>query len=118
MSVAALIGAIGQAVLKYSSISYKENGLSITVITISIFAFCLYGLVMLLFLNGLKHGRQLSTTYPIYSLTFPLASVISCFAYDETISTAQWIGFIVICGGVGLINKNFSSKKTTEEASI
>ncbi len=104
MSIAALVGAIGQLTMKYAAVVVKEDGVTLLTGGLFFLAFSLYGLVMLLFLQGLKHGRELSTTYPVYSLTFPFAAALGWLVFAEVMDLMQWVGLTLICAGVGVMN--------------
>lgn len=104
MTVAALLGAVGQLIMKLVGQDLASQGLSLVSVIWLLVVFLLYGGVMGLFMVGLKHGRELSTTYPVYSLTFVWAAVLGYLFLDERLLTVQLIGIAVICGGVALIN--------------
>lgn len=104
MAVAALLGATGQLIMKYAGGLIGESGLTPLSGGLCLLVFCLYGGVMMLFMQGLKHGRELSTTYPVYSLTFPFAAILSGIFFGEVLHYAEWGGLALICAGVGVMN--------------
>lgn len=104
MTLAALLGAVGQLIMKLVGQDLAARGLTLGSGLSLLVVFLLYGGVMGLFMIGLKHGRELSTTYPVYSLTFVWAAILGFMFLDERLLTVQIIGIAVICGGVALIN--------------
>lgn len=104
MTLAALLGAVGQLIMKLVGQDLAASGLTLGSVLWLLVVFLLYGGVMGLFMVGLKHGRELSTTYPVYSLTFVWAAVLGFLFLDERLLTVQIVGIAVICGGVALIN--------------
>lgn len=111
MILAAFLGAVGQLIMKQAAMLMRADGVTLWVAFAATGAFCLYGIVMLLFLQGLRHGRELSTTYPVYSLTFPFAAVLAWVFYGEVFEPIQWLGLLSICTGVGVMNLPKSRKQ-------
>lgn len=104
MTLAALLGAVGQLIMKLVGQDLGEQGLTHGSVVWLLVVFLLYGGVMGLFMVGLRHGRELSTTYPVYSLTFVWAALLGFWFLDERLLMVQLFGIAVICGGVALIN--------------
>ena len=99
-----VLGAVGQLIMKIVGQDLAESGFSLGAGLWLFVVFCLYGGVMGLFTQGLKHGRELSTTYPVYSLTFVWAAIIGFVYLGERLAFEQLVGIAVICMGVALIN--------------
>jgi drug/metabolite transporter (DMT)-like permease len=104
MTLAALLGAVGQLIMKLVGQDLAVRGLTVGSMVWLLVVFLLYGGVMGLFMIGLKHGKELSTTYPVYSLTFVWAAILGFLFLDERLLVIQITGIAVICGGVALIN--------------
>jgi drug/metabolite transporter (DMT)-like permease len=105
MALAAFLGAAGQLVMKLIATVLNDQGLTLGVVLLGSLVFSVYGGIMWLFLQGLRHGRELSTTYPVYSLTFPFAALLGWLTYGEEVSLGQWAGLLLVCAGVALMNK-------------
>ena len=104
MALAALLGAVGQLIMKLVGQDLAAHGFSLQTGLWFLAVFGLYGGVMVLFMKGLQLGREMSTTYPAYSLTFVWAALLAYFVLGETLHFLQIVGIIVICAGVALIN--------------
>lgn len=108
--IAAIISAFGQvllksAMLKNGPIIFSVKGLiSLFSQPQLIFAFCIYILAMVMWLQVLSKV-PLSTAYPILSLTYILIPVLSMVFFNERINANQFIGMFLILAGVAFIGK-------------
>ncbi len=65
----------------------------------------LYGLSTITWIFALQKS-ELSTAYPMVSLSYVFIIVVSYFLFNEPISVFKWTGAALICLGVFLISRS------------
>ena len=101
MAFAALLGAFGQFFLNQASGTFTFR----TILTnhwLYAFAF-VYGIAVIINILAYKAGGKMSIIYPVISLSYVFAALISWRLLGEHISAWTWIGTITIVLGVSLI---------------
>lgn len=98
-----LLMATGQMLFKYGS-SGKEISSIFDIVKlffspIVFVALCLYAATTGLWLYILSR-TPMSHAYPIQALAFPVVLLASMVFFHESITTAKWIGVIIIVCGV------------------
>ena len=111
---AALIGAIGQLLLKRGMSIIGEVTIGVMAKNFVLYLFTnpfiffglfLYGLSTVFYLTALSRG-ELSLIFPIISVSYIFAAIGAFFFFGEKISVVRWLGIITIVTGVFLIVKN------------
>ncbi|PKU26476.1 EamA family transporter [Telmatospirillum siberiense] len=91
-----LIEGLAQLFLKKSSLAVVGKGLWATLgVTLFVSEALLY--------TGALHFLDVSTAYPIGSLSFVAVTVLSRLALGETVSRTRWFGVCLIIAGAGLV---------------
>ncbi len=62
----------------------------------------MHGVGFVLLVIALKHGN-LSILYPILATSYIWVALLSVRFLDEPFSAAQWVGVLLIVGGISLI---------------
>ena len=102
MFICTLFTALGQLFFKYGSLTFEWNLFKIVTNYNLILGFFFYGIGALLLIIALKYG-DLSTMYPLISLTFIWVFLISVFVFNEIINSFKINAVILIIFGVILI---------------
>jgi len=71
--------------------------------------FILYGISFFVLVHVLKSG-ELSSVYPVMSLSFVWAFLISLYFFNETFTISKIAGMTMIIGGVWIINGRSNTK--------
>ena len=103
--ITTLLTAGGQIFFKLAS---KTIAPTITGFLLNYFmwiGFILYGSGFLLLILGLKEG-ELSTLYPMISLSYVWVLLLSFAVFGEIITWIQATGFLLIILGVGIMGAN------------
>lgn len=102
--VCTVFTSVGQILLKLSTKNMSLNFFSLITNYYLIFGVIIYGLGALIMLVALKKG-ELSVLYPFIALSFIWVALISLFFLHEKLLLINWIGIILIVGGVSLIGR-------------
>lgn len=106
-----LFGAAAQYLIKSSSMSMGHFSINALMVNYRLWAgLALYGISTILLILALRDGA-LSMLYPVISLTYVWVTLISVFAFHETITLSKGAGIAVICVGVALLGMNGESGK-------
>lgn len=100
-----LLASIGQVLLKIGS--SQTTGFNLNMILNIYFwaGFAAYGLGMLMLLAAIK-GEELSSLFPVLSLSFIWVMLFSYFLFNEQITNGKLAGTILITTGVAIISKH------------
>jgi len=102
MFICTIFTAFGQLFLKYGSLTFEWNIIKLVTNYNLIYGLFFYGIGALLLLIALKYG-DLSTMYPLISLTFIWVLFISIFVFNEVVNSFKINAVILIIFGVILI---------------
>ena len=97
----AIFGALGQLLFKFGSASVSFNILSWILNPPVIFGIIFYGLATIIFIMILKKA-DLSLLYPVVATSYIWVALMSIFILKENLIWTNWIGFLLIIGGVSL----------------
>ncbi len=100
--VATLMGAIGATFLKKGGSSFSINPIKLIKNYNMIAGLALYVISSIVFISALKMG-ELSTVYPMTSLSYIWVSIISFKFLKEKSTSAKWTGMGLIIFGVVLM---------------
>ena len=67
--------------------------------------YALYGLSLVLLSYALRHD-ELSSLYPLISLTYVWVLLLSVFLFDEPLTLVKVVGVLTIMGGVAVISRS------------
>jgi len=98
----ALMGSFGQLLFKLGSSSVSLSVWSWVTNPRILGGMALYGLSAILFIVALKHGN-LSVLYPVIATSYVWVALISARFLGEPLSVLQWVGIVLILGGVALV---------------
>ncbi len=108
MILCTLTGAVAQYFIKLSGMSMAHISLMALIANVPLWAgLSLYGLNTLLMVLALRDG-ELSLLYPVISLTYVWVTLISIFAFHESVNAFKIAGLTTICLGVALLGKGKS----------
>ncbi|MAG38838.1 hypothetical protein CMO90_02010 [Candidatus Woesearchaeota archaeon] len=93
----------GQYFIKLGTGSITNNLLSIINFPL-VGGFFLYGVGAIILIIALKYG-ELSVLYPFIAFSFVWVFLLSTFFLQEKIFFTNWIGLVLIMGGVSFIGK-------------
>ena len=98
-----ILGAIGQGFFKVASekVSIKDPMTWLGNWKL-IVGLGFYGLATALFIIALKHGKELSTLYPVIAMSYVWVLIISRYYFHEKVGVMNWVGIAVIVMGVVL----------------
>ena len=100
-AVCALLGSAGQLLFRLGSATVTPSPWT-WMFNIRILAgMALYGLSAILFVVALRHGR-LSVLYPVIATSYVWVTLLARFVVHEPVSPVQWVGVLLILGGVAL----------------
>lgn len=104
-----LLAAVSQILIKIGANHLPEAGLQHTVVAAAtsvplIVGYALYGLMTLVFIFALR-DEELSTLFPIISLTYVWVAWLSFYFFHEAMNAAKWFGITVIVIGVAVLGK-------------
>ena len=100
--VATLMGAIGATFLKRGGSSFSINPMKLIKNYNLIAGLAIYVVASIVFISALKMG-ELSTVYPLTSLSYIWVSIISFKFLKEKSTPAKWAGMGLIIAGVVLM---------------
>lgn len=100
-----VLNSIGQILFKAARIENTDTSLLSQFLNIkTLLGFFLYGLSAICWLWVLSR-TQLSLSYPVLALSFPIVVALSGLFFGEAITTLRWLGVVVIVLGVSLLAK-------------
>lgn len=98
----AFLAAIGQLLVKLGS-SLVSTSLTSWILNWKLAAgLGLHGLGFVALVIALKHGN-LSVVYPVLATSYVWVALLSTRFLGEPTSLAQWLGVVLIVGGIALI---------------
>jgi len=98
-----VLAAFGQTFFKIGAASIGKNLYSWLSNWQLILGMFIYALSALLFVVALKHGN-LSILYPIIAMSYVWITLISKFFFKEPVNIFNWLGILLITGGVFVIS--------------
>lgn len=99
--IAAVMGAFGQYLYKKGGERLGQIPLYLNVQLIA--GLALFTLITVLFAMAYKMGGRISVVYPFYATTFLWSTAIGVFVLGERFTATQWLGVILLLGGITLI---------------
>jgi len=102
--VCALMGATGQVFFKLGSASVVMNSRSWLCNWRLLLGAGLYAASAFLFVCALKHGK-LSVLYPLIGTSYIWVALFATRFLGESLSILQWLGVLLIVGGIALVAK-------------
>ena len=100
----AFIGAMGQIFFKLGSASLTMTLRSWLFNWRLLVGVALYAISTLLFVSALRYGR-LSVLYPLIGTSYIWVSLFASRFLGESLSALQWLGILLIVGGIALVAK-------------
>ncbi len=97
----AVFGALGQLLFKLGAGNVSFNILSWILNFYVIAGVIFYGLATIIFILILKKA-DLSLLYPVVATSYIWVALMSIFILKEQLIWTNWIGFLLIIGGVSL----------------
>lgn len=99
---ATFLGGVASLLLKLGSANFRFNIIGILKNFKLILGFLLYGIASIIFIIALKYA-ELSLLYPIVSLSYVWACLLSMKFLNEKMNGIKWTGVLIIVIGVALI---------------
>lgn len=103
--VAALIGAVGQALYKSGADAADGGWLTYVANPRLIGGVVCYIAVMVLFVAAFRRGGSLQILYPLYATTFIWAAVIAWLADGQPIRPIHIVGMLLLIIGMHLMGR-------------
>lgn len=100
--VAALLGAVGQALYKVA-VDQRSTEPGRRYLISMVFGVVVYCAALVLFVVAFRAGGQLGALYATYSTTFIWSLVIGRLFFKERVTAQKVAGVILIVGGVSLV---------------
>jgi len=98
----AVLGSIGQILLKLGSASVSFQFMSWITNLRLIGGISMYAVASILFIFAIKHGN-LSILYPLVATSYIWVAILSVRFLGEPFAPVKWIGIALIVSGVCLI---------------
>lgn len=104
--ICTVLGAGAQILFKTAGNAMGASPRLVDVITSVplVSGYALYGLSLVLLSYALRHD-ELSSLYPLISLTYVWVLVLSVFLFDEPLSLPKVVGVLIIMAGVVVISR-------------
>jgi len=99
--VCAVFGALGQLFLKLGSASISFDVMSWILNFDVVLGVIFYLIATFIFIMVLKNA-ELSLLYPVVATSYIWVALLSIFVLLESLSWINWLGFLLIIGGVFL----------------
>lgn len=103
MVVAALLGSLGQIMLKRATDVMNGSFFSLLTNWYLWCFFLLYGVAVLINIVAYRLGGKVQFLYPMISLSYIFAAFLSWKLLGESIGVLTWIGSVIIVIGVSII---------------
>lgn len=100
--VTALLAAVGQLFFKWGASSSSFSMWSWILNWQLIVGLALHGIGFVLLVIALRHGN-LSILYPVLATSYIWVALLSVHFLGEPLAWPQWLGVLLILGGVSLI---------------
>jgi len=100
-AICAVFGALGQLFFKIGSANVSFNILSWIFNFYVVAGVVFYALATIVFIMVLKKA-ELSLLYPVVATSYIWVAIFSIFIIKESLSLLNWLGFLLIIGGVSL----------------
>jgi len=100
--ICTIFTSVGQLFWKWGVGVFQFNLMALLLNWQLILGFLLYGVGGIIMIISFKYG-ELSVLYPVLSMSYIWIAILSLYFLNEIISVTNWLGIVVIIGGISLM---------------